>query len=76
MTGEEDDNQQCCEGAMDRFDEQRAWGGVKGKEHKVNKMGLEWGHLQDLHVGKEAPTRHHGGQIPQTLSGNMLGWSS
>jgi len=34
-----------------------------GRDHKVKKMGLGWGHFQHLHVGREVPKKHHCGKI-------------
>lgn len=61
------------EGVMDRIAEQRVWGGVTGKDHKINKMGLRQGHLQHvhLHVSKEVPTRHHHGEILKPFLGSQ-----
>lgn len=33
-----------------RVHKQRAWGDVKGRDHKINNMGLRRGYLQDLQV--------------------------
>lgn len=54
-------------------EEQRAWGDVTRPEHK---MGLKWGHLQHLHVSKEMPTRHHDGEMPQSLSRESICWGA
>lgn len=58
-------NWQCCEGVMDRVDEQRPWGDVTEMKHNLNKMRLQWGHSQHLHFNKEVPARHHYREIPQ-----------
>lgn len=45
-----------------------AWGDMRGRGHRTNKMRLKWGHLQQLNVSKEVPERHRDGEMPQTLS--------
>lgn len=37
---------------MDRVDEQRAWGDVSERKHKISKTRLKQGHLQHLYVRK------------------------
>lgn len=53
-----------------RVDDQRACGDDNRKEHKINKMGLKWGHLQHLHVSKQMWTRHHYGKNQQQQQNN------
>ena len=50
MMGEGEGDQQSSEGLMERIAEQGAWGGVMGRDHKANKMGLGWGYLQHSHL--------------------------
>lgn len=33
-----------------RVAEQRPWVDVIGRNHKINKMGLKWDHLQHMHL--------------------------
>ena len=47
-----------------------------GRDHTISKMGLKWGHLQHLHVSREMPTKHHGGEISHTLSKNSTCWAA
>jgi len=61
---------------MDMVRGQRAWGDATGTEHKINKTGLKRGHLQHLCVSKETPTRHHAGEIPQSLSRAPACWGA
>lgn len=61
MMGKWDRYQQPCEGAIDKVDEQSAWGDVTGRSHKINRTGIKQGHLQHLHVSKKVPTSHHYG---------------
>lgn len=63
-------------GVVKRADKQRVWGDVNESEHKISKTALKWGHLQYLHASKKAPTRHHYGKIPQTLSGQSARWAA
>ena len=48
----------------------------RGRNHKINNMGLKWSHLQCLHASEETSTKHCHGEIPQTLSTNISSWGT
>lgn len=59
---------------MDRVDKQSAWTDVTERDHKFKKTGLKQGHLWHLPVSKDVSTKHHYGEIPQTLSRKSVSW--
>jgi len=67
MMSEGESNQQSCEGLTDRITEQRAWGDVMGRDHKINMIGLN---LHHLYVSKQVPSKLHYSKSRQTLSRN------
>lgn len=76
MTGEREDNRQPCERLMNRVTEEKVWGDVTGRGHKINKTGLKQHYLQNSHVSKEVPTKHHSGEMSQSFPWNSAFWGA
>lgn len=49
MAGERESHQPPCEALKGRVQKQRAWSGVTGRDHKINKTGLKQGCCQCSH---------------------------
>lgn len=71
MTGEREDNQQPCERLMNRVTEEKVWGDVTGRDHKISKTGLKQHYLQNSHVSKEVPTKHLSEKCPKAFLGTQ-----